>query len=207
MHNVTCWVHSSEEASEQDRDNLTKSLAGQGVTAEPLLQGSTARLGVCVFGCKTPELQGFLRIASKRGQLRVIAVADSRTSLNEPAHWDLLQAGASDVLVGSDPDQVAREIRARFERWLSVELLMEEPTISDLVVAKSPAWRTLLRDVVEIARFSNANVLILGETGTGQRNCSTAYPSARPKTGQARPRGSRLFHCRTGAVGERVLWS
>jgi transcriptional regulator with GAF, ATPase, and Fis domain len=168
MHNVACWVHLSGEASEQDRDALTKGLARQGVKAEPLQQHSPARLGVCIFGCKTPELQGFLQIVSKSGQLRVIAVAGSRASLNERAHWDLLQAGASDVLVGSDPDQVAREIKARFKRWLSVEQLMEEPTISERVVAKSPVWRTVLRDIVEIARFSNANVLILGETGTGK---------------------------------------
>jgi transcriptional regulator with GAF, ATPase, and Fis domain len=168
MQDVTCWMHSSGEASEQYRDNLTKGLARQGVKVEPLQHGSSARLGVCVFGCKTPELQGFLRIVSKGGQLRVIGVAGSRTSLNELVYWDLLQAGASDVLVGSDPDKVAREIKARFERWLSVEQLMEEPTISELVVAKSPIWRTLLRDIVEIARFSNANVLILGETGTGK---------------------------------------
>jgi DNA-binding NtrC family response regulator len=166
MQKVACWVHSSGEACEQDRDVLTKGLARQGIKAEPLQQSSSPRLGVCVFSSKTPELYGFLQMMSKGGQLRVIAVAGSRALLNEPAHWDLLKAGASDVLVGWDPDKVSREIRARFERWLSVEQLMEQPTISEFVVAKSPVWRTILRDIVEIARFSNANVLILGETGT-----------------------------------------
>ena len=137
--------------------------------AEPLQQGgSQARLGVCIFTCKTPELEGFLQIVSKGGQLGVIAVAISGVLLSGPASWELLQAGASDVLVGSDPDQVAREIKGRFERWLSVEQLIEGPTISGLVVAKSPVWRTVLRDIIEIARFSNANALILGETGTGK---------------------------------------
>jgi transcriptional regulator with GAF, ATPase, and Fis domain len=168
MLKVACWVHSAGGASEHDRDALTKGLARQGVKAEPLQQSSPARLGVCVFSSKTPELHGFLQFASKGGQLRVIAVAGSGALLEGPAHWDLLQAGASDVLVGPDPDKVAREIRARFERWISVEQLMEQPTVSEFVVAESPVWRTILRDIVEVARFGNANVLILGETGTGK---------------------------------------
>src|SRR5262249_56165682 len=61
-----------------------------------------------------------------------------------------------------------RQIKARFERWLSVEQLMEEPTVSEFVVARSPTWRTILRAIVEIARFSNGNVLLLGESGTGK---------------------------------------
>jgi transcriptional regulator with GAF, ATPase, and Fis domain len=169
MHSIVCWLHSSGQASEQDRDTLTKCLAKQGVKSEPLQRGcSQARLGVCVFRCKTPELEGFLQIMSKDSQLRVIAVAGSGVSLSGPARWELLQAGASDVLIGSDPDQVAREIKSRFERWLSVEQLLEERTVSDFIVARSPAWRAVLRDNVEIARFSSATVLILGETGTGK---------------------------------------
>jgi transcriptional regulator with GAF, ATPase, and Fis domain len=168
MDQVACWVHSSGEASEHDRDALARSLARQGVKAEALQRDTPQRLGVCIFGSATPELRSFLQIVSKGGHLRVIAVAASGASLNGPAHWDLLQAGASDVLVQSDPNRVARQIRARFERWLSVECLMEEPTISEFVVAKSPAWRIILRDIVEIARFSDASVLILGETGTGK---------------------------------------
>ena len=207
VHNVACWVHSLGEVSGHDEDILKKGLARQGVKSESLQPGTEARLGVCIFGSKTPELLGFLQIVSNGGQLRVIAVAGSGASLDEPVHWDLLQAGASDVLAGSDPDHVAREIKARFERWLSVEQLVDDPSISELVVAKSPVWRTVLRDIVDIARFSDASVLILGETGTGKEIVARLIHllDARPR--QARPRGSRLLDRRAGAVGQRVLWS
>ena len=36
------------------------------------------------------------------------------------------------------------------------------------MVGKSPVWRAILRDIVEIARFSDAPALILGESGTGK---------------------------------------
>ena len=169
MH-IGCWMHSLCEAPEQDQDALTvaltDALARQGVKADPFHGDTPVRLGVCVFSKKTPELNGFVQNASQAGQERVIAIAGPGASLN--GHWDLLQAGASDVLVWSDPEQIALQIKARFERWLSVEQLMEEPTVSELVVAKSPIWRTILRDIVEIGRFSNGNLLLLGESGTGK---------------------------------------
>jgi transcriptional regulator with GAF, ATPase, and Fis domain len=87
---------------------------------------------------------------------------------NGICHWDLLQAGASDVLVWSDPDRVARQVRTRFERWLSVDQLIEGPLVDDFVVGKSAVWRAILRSIVEIARFSDAPALILGESGTGK---------------------------------------
>jgi transcriptional regulator with GAF, ATPase, and Fis domain len=167
MDRIACWLHAWGETSEQDRDNLIQSLARHGVSAEPF-QRDSARLGVCIFDSTTPELRAFLQTASRLGQLRVIAVAGSGASLVGPAHWNLLQAGAADVLLGEDPDLVARQIRSRFERWLYVEQLMEEPSVSEFVVAKSPIWRMILRDIIEIARFSEASVLILGETGTGK---------------------------------------
>src|SRR4029077_7798005 len=97
MHSVACWVHSLAEVSGQDEDILKKGLARQGVKSETLQPGNEPRLGVCIFDSKTPELLGFLQIASKGGQLRVIDVAGSGKFLDEPVHWDLLQAGASDV--------------------------------------------------------------------------------------------------------------
>ncbi len=163
---IGCWLHPWGEASEQYKDILTESLARQGVKANPFQPDAPFRSGVCVFSRKTLELNGFIQNASRAGQERVIAIAGPGASLN--GHWDLLQAGASDVLVWSDPEQIALQIKARFERWLSVEQLMEEPTVSQLVVAKSPIWRTILRDIVEIGRFSNGNLLLLGESGTGK---------------------------------------
>ena len=45
---------------------------------------------------------------------------------------------------------------------------MEGPVVGELVVAKSPVWRAVLRDVAEIARFSDLTVLLLGASGTGK---------------------------------------
>jgi transcriptional regulator with GAF, ATPase, and Fis domain len=163
-----CWVHAWGDASEQDRDALRRELSSRGATVETFRPNTAQRSGVCIFSGVTPELRDFLQLVSGVGQERVIAIAGSGTSLDRIAYWNLLQAGASDVLSWSNPDRLSRQIAARFERWSSVERLMAEPKVVEFVVAKSLAWRKTLRDVVEIARFSDATVLILGETGTGK---------------------------------------
>jgi transcriptional regulator with GAF, ATPase, and Fis domain len=165
---IVCWVHSWGEASEEIQRFLSEALVRQGVKAEPLQGDMPGRPGACICGEITSELRDFVHDVSGAGRERVIAIAESRHCPNGTGDWDLLRAGASDVLLWSDPDRVARQIKARFERWLSVEQLMEEPTVSELVVAKSPIWRIILRDIVEIARFGDATVLIQGESGTGK---------------------------------------
>jgi transcriptional regulator with GAF, ATPase, and Fis domain len=168
MRNVSCWLHAVDGASAPRRDDLTKSLAKRGVKVEPRDSDALGNFGVCTFGANTTEITDFLRRATKGGEDRVIAVADPCGSLDTGGCWRLLQAGASDVLINPDNDQTAQEIKSRFERWQCVDQLMKEPSISDLFVAKSHLSRAIVRDIVEIARFSTANTLILGETGTGK---------------------------------------
>jgi hypothetical protein len=165
---ICCWLHYWEPTLGPDKEALTRQLTRYRVNSEPLDRNSPSGAGVCVFSEPAPELCDFLRSVSRAGRERIIAVAGIGGLANGICHWDLLQAGASDVLVWSDPDRVARQVRTRFERWLSVDQLIEGPLVDDFVVGKSAVWRAILRSIVEIARFSDAPALILGESGTGK---------------------------------------
>jgi len=166
--NVECWVHSWGQESRQQQNVFADRLAKLGVTLKLLNENNPSGAGVCVCKEATPEFQNFLQTVSRAGRERVIAIADSAGLLNGVSGWDLLRSGASDVLGWSDPDRVARQVHARFERWLAVDQLMETSTVANFVVGKSPVWRATLRGIVEIARFSDAPALILGESGTGK---------------------------------------
>jgi transcriptional regulator with GAF, ATPase, and Fis domain len=165
---ISCWVHSWGESSEKKQSLLKGMLVEQGVKIEPFRWDAPGQLGACLFGVITLELRDFVYSVSGEGRRCVIGIAASENCPASSGDWDLLRAGVSDVLVWSDAERIARQVKARFERWLAIERLMSEPAVTDLVVAKSPAWRKVLRDIAEIARFSDATVLILGETGTGK---------------------------------------
>ena len=166
--NIRCWVHSFTRDGKHRQDSLAATLAQHGVILERLAQDMPSVPGVCICSEVTPELCTFLRNVSRGGYERVLVLTDSVESHNGVSGWELLQAGASDVLIWSDPDEIAQQVLARFERWLTVEQLLETPPVVNSVIGKSPVWRATLRDIVEIARFSDASTLLLGESGTGK---------------------------------------
>jgi transcriptional regulator with GAF, ATPase, and Fis domain len=94
------------------------------------------------------------------------------TALPPHACWSLLDAGAADVLLWpSAPDgaeRIAAQAAARLHRWRAVEQLMQSETVKSCLVGDSPAWRALVRSVVEVAAWTRSPVLITGETGTGK---------------------------------------
>ncbi len=165
---IGCWVHCWGDASEQQKDLLTKALVRHGIESAPLNQDRPGGPGVCIFDEITGQLRDFLQFVSCAGRERIIAIARLGALRNGEGGWDLLQAGASDVLVWSDLDHVVRQVKARLERWISLEQLLAGPCVAGVVVAESPVWLATLRRIAEIARFSNASTLILGETGTGK---------------------------------------
>jgi transcriptional regulator with GAF, ATPase, and Fis domain len=62
---------------------------------------------------------------------------------------------------------MAERVKARFDRWRAVDELLQSPTIQRNLIGRSPAWRSALRQIVEVARFTDAAVLLIGESGTG----------------------------------------
>jgi transcriptional regulator with GAF, ATPase, and Fis domain len=102
---------------------------------------------------------------SRGGRRRVLAIAATPAALDASSAWRLLQAGAADGIAWNGAKD---EVVARIERWRAVEELVVSPLVADHLIGSSPAWHAVLRDIVEIARFSAVDVLITGESGTGK---------------------------------------
>jgi len=91
-----------------------------------------------------------------------------------PTHdgWSLLESGAADVLLWPGAPQgaagIAAQAAARLQRWGAVRRLMRSDMVRTCLVGDSPAWRALVRSVVEVAAWTQSPVLITGETGTGK---------------------------------------
>jgi transcriptional regulator with GAF, ATPase, and Fis domain len=95
-------------------------------------------------------------------------VASSRAALANGASFRMLGAGASEVLTWSDRRDTARQIAARIERWAAIDDIVSSPLVQNNFVGRSRPWVMALRQLVEIAKFTEAPALILGESGTGK---------------------------------------
>ncbi len=123
--------------------------------------------GVVLFERTGEEVVKLVRELSADGCRRVVAVGLAESALAGHAPWELLAAGAADVLRWSGAS-TARELLARFARWREVDELVASPLVRNNLLGEDPVWLATLRAVVEVARFSAASVLITGESGTGK---------------------------------------
>ncbi|MBS0609141.1 MAG: sigma-54-dependent Fis family transcriptional regulator [Proteobacteria bacterium] len=108
-----------------------------------------------------------LHAFSPRAVMLVIVVTPMGR-VPDAQHWSLLQAGAADVLSWPVLPDDARAVCARFERLATVHRLCKAASVAGTLVGISPAWRSLVRQVVELAVFTGAPVLVTGESGTGK---------------------------------------
>jgi transcriptional regulator with GAF, ATPase, and Fis domain len=115
-----------------------------------------------------PGLSVRVRVLSAAGAERVLAIAGPGATPIGDVAWELLDAGASDVISWDSCDDPIQAIITRLERWREVDELIASEAVQDHLVGTGPRWIGLLRQIVEVARFTSASVLITGESGTGK---------------------------------------
>lgn len=145
----------------------------------PIERGLAGRyLVVC---CRSFEPMLFRRLHnwSTTSAERIIVVTENESSAADS--WQALRHGASDVVQLSDVDGVADKL----ERWIQLDDLLVSSTVNSTLVGESPGWLNVVRELVDLARFSNINLLIGGESGTGKELAARLVHTldARPKKG------------------------
>src|SRR5215468_679021 len=162
------WHHFMSHGEAMPEKPILDALSRAGVRSYAADPSEPSGQGVLFFDQITHRLCQFLREASRRGLERIIAVALSHSALADRGTWRLLQAGASDVFAWDHSTDPAQEVAARFERWEQVDEIVRSPLVKKNLAGQTPAWIRALRQVVEVARFTDASVLIMGESGTGK---------------------------------------
>ncbi|MGH8627021.1 MAG: sigma-54-dependent transcriptional regulator, partial [Gammaproteobacteria bacterium] len=162
------WLHFFAGAASQDVEKIKRSLANAGVNAHALGSGTADCPGIVVFDTLSSGLCEFLRETSRNGAEQVLAVALPECAVHATELWALLDAGAADAFLWDRVRDPAAQIAARIERWHAVDLLLRSSVVTKNLIGGSPVWKTILRQIVEVARFTDASVLILGDTGTGK---------------------------------------
>src|SRR5258706_5095499 len=160
---VLAWFDVSGVPSERPA-RLLEELSRHGVDCRAL--GHEAGRGLLFFDAANDELRR--RLGERTRDAQVIAVGLGQGSLARGTALDLLNAGASDVVHLGDPIVVAKAIAARFRRWAAVDDVIDSAVVRKNLIGDHTRWRSFLRRVVDVARFSSLPVLIRGESGTGK---------------------------------------
>jgi transcriptional regulator with GAF, ATPase, and Fis domain len=162
------WSYVFGQVSRFPYDEARDRFRPAGLITCPLNPNKLGGSGIIFFDEITNSLCDFLKSTSHGGLDRVLAIAVAGHALTTDGVWQLLQAGASDVFAWDRVADPAKEAAIRFERWEAVDQLVQSPLVLDVLVGHGPVWTTILRRIVELASFTNAAVLITGDSGTGK---------------------------------------
>jgi transcriptional regulator with GAF, ATPase, and Fis domain len=165
---MDAWVASSGERGESLRADAVKALRVAGVEPHARRHKDSEGPGLFFVDEPSPEAVSFVRLASRNGLERVMVIVPCASVLGEHAAWELMAAGASDVFAWDHSVCPAEDVAARLNRWNAVDHLILSPAVRTRLVGESGRWRALLRDIVDVARFTDAFVLLTGESGTGK---------------------------------------
>ncbi len=164
---MTAWIRLATNGASTAANDVKMALTGLASDPPPAVP-APSDIGVIVFEAVSEDLLTLVSDASRGGLVRIVAIGASPDALGDHGPWALLDAGAADVLLTTDTAELADEVAARLARWNEVEELVRSPIVGEALAGGTPAWTSVLRSIVEIGRFSDASVLIVGESGTGK---------------------------------------
>ncbi len=162
---LSMWVRFLGSVSAGTREGFLALLRSSDIDpATP--SGPVEAFGAAVFEHAGTAVLGDLRACATGSSVLAICISPTRPSL--PELWAISRAGARDVLVWPRLPASADQVVSRLERWAAIDDLADDPAVKDVLIGTSPRWRAMVRNVVEVATFSQVSVLIVGESGTGK---------------------------------------
>lgn len=163
----TPWLFSSLASDDPRTGAIHAALLEIGVPIRDADAASISGPGVFVFTDADDACLRSLAAISEDGRRRIVAITVG-PDLPAEQVWSVLSAGASDVIRWWAGGASALDVASRLSRWREIDRLVELPLVRTNLIGNSRAWRTVLRQVIEMVRFTDAPILITGETGSGK---------------------------------------
>ena len=148
---IKVWVRWLSGFQEQTVHEMTDCLIRQGIEVQDQDDYVSNNPGVIFSNQVTPALCEQLRELSRNGQIRILVCCDEVIPSN--AVWQLLEAGAADVLANTEWSTLIQEIISRIQRWEEVDRMVHSPEVQHVLVGESQALKAILRQVVEVAHL------------------------------------------------------
>ncbi|WP_088279134.1 sigma 54-interacting transcriptional regulator [Ideonella sp. A 288] len=162
---ISTWLRFVGPVSPAQRSQIAALVRDAGVDG---LDDPPAPSGLGIAVLARADAQSLDEVRALSRHATVLAICLAPEPMAPAAMWAVLDAGAADLLRWPTLPQGAHEVTCRLQRWHTVATLADSTPVREAVAGHSPAWRALLRNVVELAHFTEGPVLITGETGTGK---------------------------------------
>ncbi|MGF6116471.1 transcriptional regulator with GAF, ATPase, and Fis domain [Janthinobacterium lividum] len=160
------WLEIMQQAAAGSGALLMTALKQAQVTVARRHDGEEDGAGIVLFAETDKAL--LQALPALCGHARVLAIAACGRPPSCAQQRALMAAGALDVLLWPGGTVDAGQVLARLQRWQAVAQMLASSAVRQHLVGDSAAWTALLHQVVEMAAFSQASMLITGETGTGK---------------------------------------
>src|SRR5687768_6232927 len=162
---ISTWLYFFDEVLSHTRASVTAALEQANLTLHPFTSQPHS-FGVVVVDRMDDANLRELRVMTRSAT--VLAISTSPHCLDSAMMWQVLEAGAADLLLWSKLPAATDQVISRLQRWDALQNLIESDPVKGALIGKNPLWRNLVRSIVEVAAFTQASVLITGETGTGK---------------------------------------
>lgn len=166
-------------------ERLLQRLRRGGIPMQPLADDKGEGV-VCVFFDSATALEDFWVQTGEQhaGVARLIGIMMKPQLLSSHRVLVWIRSGFADVLAYQEEESFALVLQEKLKRWLFVEGLLQIAYIRNNLIGHSSCWLNTLREVIEIAHFSDLNVLVLGESGTGKELISRLVHELDPRKGK-----------------------
>jgi transcriptional regulator with GAF, ATPase, and Fis domain len=164
---MEAWLHFLGEDRSAE-ESVRTSLSAAGVLLCEIRASHRVPHGVACLSEVDDKTISILREVCENQVSHVIALITSPSELPLTRFWEIINAGASETVVWKEQGTVAKQIYAKLERWAAIDELVQSAVRQLGLVGDSPGWVTLLRMIAEAAHFTDAPILLMGDSGTGK---------------------------------------
>jgi len=158
-------IHSS---AEQLRQRIALGLRKADIQTEsgdPREIGNEISATVLVCARLSDDLNSLAARFRHSGRVVVVGTADC--DITAETVRGFLEVGVSDIILDKSCD-IVLELSARLQRWIEIDRLLGNPSLTEKIIGHSRRWRDLIRRVAEVAYYTEDSILLYGETGTGK---------------------------------------
>jgi transcriptional regulator with GAF, ATPase, and Fis domain len=170
----TVWLQNFVSIKTKELDRFTEIFNHNAIKTTQWNHQDKSVLGIITFDSpfQINNILSFIKDAIQHEQDRIIVISFIPDLLRSDVVWKFLKAGAMEVLDFENTFKIHEVILEKYNRCQTVDSLLKCDYVKKNLVGKSLIWRKTLREMIEIATFTNSSVLILGESGTGKEMIS-----------------------------------